>query len=99
MAGFFRSISSGRGSGGKLHVVVFLSYLHYLARAVNLLFYKNEIPSEPDGAFIEDIHAQWKGNYHLLEVHHGYLAFLCVSGIFISVSSYIQWLPTSRAVA
>ncbi|BFZ05290.1 hypothetical protein BsWGS_08329 [Bradybaena similaris] len=42
----------------------------------NIMFYKGKIPSSPDGAFIDDIHKHWKGNYELLERHHGYIQWL-----------------------
>ncbi|XP_059152748.1 uncharacterized protein LOC131938652 isoform X2 [Physella acuta] len=42
----------------------------------NWLFYNNEIQSEPDGAFIDDIHQHWKGDYKKLERHHGYIQWL-----------------------
>ena len=42
----------------------------------NLRFYSNQIPSRPDGALIERIHAEWWGDYRRLEVHHGYIQWL-----------------------
>ena len=49
----------------------------------NAEFYFNERPSEPDGALIDVIHADWGDGFERLECHHG----------------YIQWLfPVSRAV-
>ncbi|ESO97789.1 hypothetical protein LOTGIDRAFT_103481, partial [Lottia gigantea] len=41
-------------------------------------FYFNEMPSHPDGMFnkIENIHKNWKGDYKLLERHHGYIQWL-----------------------
>jgi hypothetical protein len=43
---------------------------------VNVRFYQNNIPSKPEGAFIDQIHAQWHGDYSLLERHHGYIQWL-----------------------
>lgn len=40
---------------------------------LNQLFYNNEIPCEPHGDFIDNIHAKWFGNHALLERHHGYI--------------------------
>ncbi|RUS81059.1 hypothetical protein EGW08_011178 [Elysia chlorotica] len=42
----------------------------------NLRFYKNEISSYPDGAFIDEIHNDWWGNFGLLERHHGYIQWI-----------------------
>ncbi|XP_059164570.1 uncharacterized protein LOC131947382 isoform X2 [Physella acuta] len=42
----------------------------------NWLFYNNEIKSEPDGDFIDNIHRYWKGDYRKLERHHGYIQWL-----------------------
>lgn len=42
----------------------------------NVLFYTNKIRSNPSGNFIDNIHKEWKGNYSLLEVHHGYIQWL-----------------------
>ncbi|CAG5134470.1 unnamed protein product, partial [Candidula unifasciata] len=42
----------------------------------NVRFYKGEIASSPDGALIDEIHSSWKGNYRLLERHHGYIQWL-----------------------
>jgi len=42
----------------------------------NLRFYKGEISSSPSGDFIDNIHNDWKGNYALLERHHGYIQWL-----------------------
>jgi len=44
--------------------------------AVNYRFYTNKIPSSPDGDYIDNIHKNWKGDYSLLEVHHGYIQWL-----------------------
>jgi len=43
---------------------------------LNYLFYSNQRSSCPDGAFIDDLHKRWFGDYNLLEVHHGYIQFL-----------------------
>jgi len=45
-------------------------------RATNYLFYTNQIPSKPQGATIDEIHAKWNGDYHLLEMHHSYIQWL-----------------------
>mmetsp|Transcript_16334 Transcript_16334/g.24359 ORF Transcript_16334/g.24359 Transcript_16334/m.24359 type:complete len:279 (+) Transcript_16334:357-1193(+) len=45
-------------------------------RAPNVLFFSNKIPSMPNGALIDDIHAKWFGNRGLLERHHGYIQWL-----------------------
>lgn len=39
-----------------------------------VLFYTNQIPSSPAPCgLIEDEHTDWRGNYSLLERHHGYI--------------------------
>jgi hypothetical protein len=42
----------------------------------NLLFYQNKLRSSPHGDIIVNIHEKWKGNYQLLESHHGYIQWL-----------------------
>ena len=58
----------------------------------NYLFYSNRLASRPQGGLIEDMHRcandvtcgcvfvtggrDWKGNYTLLEMHHGYIQWL-----------------------
>ena len=42
----------------------------------NVQFYKNAIPSKPDGAKCEDIHQHWDGDFERLEMHHGYIQWL-----------------------
>lgn len=42
----------------------------------NILFYTNRLRSQPDGDFIDVIHAKWRGAYELLESHHGYIQWL-----------------------
>lgn len=44
----------------------------------NLQFYQGKIPlkSDEETDFIDDIHKNWKGNYQLLEKHHGYIQWL-----------------------
>ncbi|XP_041367806.1 cylicin-1-like isoform X2 [Gigantopelta aegis] len=42
----------------------------------NLRFYQNKLESYPDGDYIDTIHKEWKGNYGLLERHHGYIQWL-----------------------
>ena len=42
----------------------------------NFRFYMNEIPSHPDGDYIDNIHKNWKGNYRKLEFHHGFIQWL-----------------------
>jgi hypothetical protein len=39
----------------------------------NVVFYRNQLASEPQGALVEDIHKNWDGNFELLEMHHGYV--------------------------
>jgi hypothetical protein len=46
----------------------------------NLDFYRNAIPSEPDGALIDTMHDEWRDDFAKLEAHH----------------SYIQWLLPTR---
>jgi len=42
----------------------------------NVLFYKNQLSSCPEGDYIDNIHKKWWGNYRKLEVHHGYIQWL-----------------------
>ena len=42
----------------------------------NYLFYKNELPSKPEGDLCENIHKKWDGKFGLLEQHHGYIQWL-----------------------
>lgn len=42
----------------------------------NLKFYTNEIPSHPDGDYIDTIHKKWKDDYRKLEYHHGFIQWL-----------------------
>jgi len=42
----------------------------------NLRFYRNELASRPQGALIDEIHRNWKGDYRLLESHHGFIQWL-----------------------
>jgi len=42
----------------------------------NYKFYNGEIPSIPDGDYIDNIHESWKGKYNRLEIHHGYIQWL-----------------------
>lgn len=42
----------------------------------NLDFYLGKIKSKPNGDYIDVIHKEWKGNYDLLEAHHGYIQWL-----------------------
>jgi hypothetical protein len=42
----------------------------------NVKFYCNEIKSEPEGDYIENIHAKWWGRWDILERHHGYIQWL-----------------------
>lgn len=53
---------------------------------MNYLFYSNLRPSAPEGKeynfplisgdFLDNIHKTWKGNYEMLERHHGYIQYL-----------------------
>lgn len=45
-------------------------------KSKNLKFYKNKIKSKPDGDLIDNIHKKWRGDYRLLESHHGYIQWL-----------------------
>jgi len=38
----------------------------------NLRFFNNEFPFRPRGVSIDDFHVRAKGNFYLLEEHHGY---------------------------
>jgi len=42
----------------------------------NYLFYMNKKKSIPDGDYIENILTKWKGDFDLLEDHHGYIQWL-----------------------
>ena len=42
----------------------------------NVEFYNNQIPSKPDGDFIDEIHRTWWGDYDQLEAHHSYIQWL-----------------------
>ncbi|XP_077978599.1 uncharacterized protein LOC144434030 [Glandiceps talaboti] len=42
----------------------------------NLRFYKNEIPSAPNGDYIDNIHEYWWGDYSRLERHHGFIQWI-----------------------
>ena len=42
----------------------------------NLDFYRNAIPSEPDGSLIDTIHAEWCDDFMKLEEHHYYVQWL-----------------------
>lgn len=42
----------------------------------NYKFYRNEIPSQPDGDKCDNIHAQWDGDFQRLEMHHGYIQWI-----------------------
>ena len=42
----------------------------------NLRFYTNQIPSHPDGDFVDEIHRKWFGDYEKLEYHDGYIDWL-----------------------
>ncbi|CAF0879905.1 unnamed protein product [Rotaria sordida] len=42
----------------------------------NYRFYTNQIPSYPDGDFIDKIHEIWFRDYDRLEFHHGYTQWL-----------------------
>lgn len=42
----------------------------------NVAFYSNQIPSEPNGDYIDNILTFWKGDYKKLEAHHGYIQWL-----------------------
>lgn len=46
-------------------------------RSGNRDFYQNRLRSRPHPcATIDEIHSQWKGDFDLLEAHHGYIQFL-----------------------
>eukprot|EP01006_Ploeotia_vitrea_P025968 TRINITY_DN58933_c1_g1_i1.p1 TRINITY_DN58933_c1_g1~~TRINITY_DN58933_c1_g1_i1.p1 ORF type:complete len:479 (-),score=48.84 TRINITY_DN58933_c1_g1_i1:994-2430(-) len=42
----------------------------------NLAFYRNELPSSPDGDFYDNIVRTWWGQYSLIETHHAYIQWL-----------------------
>ncbi|XP_038871711.1 opioid growth factor receptor-like protein 1 isoform X4 [Salvelinus namaycush] len=42
----------------------------------NLQFYRGQIPSSPDGVFIEDFHNKWHRKYSKLEQVHSYIQWL-----------------------
>ena len=42
----------------------------------NWLFYHGDIPSQPDGDLVDNIHTQWDGDWQRLEMHHGYIQWL-----------------------
>ena len=42
----------------------------------NVLFYSGRLASRPDGGLIDDIHADWDGDWERLERHHGYIQWL-----------------------
>nr|AFM43705.1 opioid growth factor receptor [Azumapecten farreri] len=42
----------------------------------NLLFYTGQMPSHPNGDYIDNIHKKWWGDFRLLESHHGYIQWL-----------------------
>jgi hypothetical protein len=44
--------------------------------SANLHFYENRCTSRPQGAFVDDIVNLWRGQYELLEAHHGYIQWL-----------------------
>ena len=59
----------------------------------NYQFYANEIPSSPDGDFIDMIHSEWMGQYDRLEYHHGYIQWY-VEGtnlFFFLLTSHLVW--------
>lgn len=43
---------------------------------LNLKFYRNEVPSSPNGAYIDEIHEEWWHDHDRLESHHGYIQWL-----------------------
>ncbi|KAJ8411951.1 hypothetical protein AAFF_G00142180 [Aldrovandia affinis] len=45
-------------------------------KMVNLLFYRNVIPSSPDDVYIDQFHTHWKGDYERLERVHSYIQWL-----------------------
>ena len=42
----------------------------------NLLFYKDQLPSRPDGLNISTMLQSWRGDYDTLEANHGYIQWL-----------------------
>ena len=42
----------------------------------NVQFYARKIQSRPQGAFVDDIHATWDGQWERLERLHGYIQWL-----------------------
>ncbi|CAE1264559.1 Opioid growth factor receptor-like protein 1,Opioid growth factor receptor [Acanthosepion pharaonis] len=53
-----------------------VSYEDKLIEFPNLAFYRNEIPSKPNGDYIENILTHWKGNNNILETNHSYIQWL-----------------------
>ncbi|XP_077316446.1 uncharacterized protein LOC143936035 [Lithobates pipiens] len=52
-------------------------YRHgYPEPKLNLKFYRNEIPFEPYGVFIDDLHNYWRFDYYELESNHSYIQWL-----------------------
>lgn len=43
---------------------------------LNLKFYRNEVSSDPNGAYIDEIHKEWWYDLDRLESHHGYIQWL-----------------------
>ena len=50
--------------------------LRHISEDVNVLFYLNEIESQPEGALIDTLHANFYGNFQACEAHHGYIQWL-----------------------
>lgn len=61
-------------------------------RSKNLRFYRNEIKSQPNGDYIDNIHKNWFGDYKLLERHHGYIQWLFPNTSDSGMNGYSQKL-------
>ena len=63
----------------------------------NVKFYRNEIPSKPDGDLVENIHQSWDGDWERLEFHHGYIQWLFP--VFENAGMNFESQPLSKSGA
>ena len=63
----------------------------------NLLFYSGRLASQPKGGLIDDIHADWDGEWERLERHHGYIQWLFP--VFENAGMNHQSSPLTKAGA
>jgi len=73
--GFAELLASGK-KDAKRYLQGYPGEKDYPTHNKNLRFYRNEIPSQPEGDLIDKIHKKWFGKYELLERHHGYIQWL-----------------------